>query len=209
MNSCLTTLGKKEKAQRKSEDDRLQREERAAERDAKTLEKELSLRMIEREQKAKKVEKELSLEIAMKESESQLALLDRQIQLEKIKADAFKLELRSKQGAPVESGVVQNQAKLPKLPPFSDQKDCIDAYLQRFERFAENAKWSRDTWSINLSALLTGTSLEVYSRLSPADALDYEKFKFSLLQRFRLSEEGSHDKFRSSNQIKVRIPCNS
>lgn len=196
----------KEKAQRKSDEDRLQREERAAERDAKRVEKELSLRMIEREQEAKKVEKELSLEIAMKESESQLALLDRQIQLEKIKADAFKLELRSKQGAPVESGVVQNQAKLPKLPPFSDQKDCIDAYLQRFERFAENAKWSRDTWSINLSALLTGTSLEVYSRLSPADALDYDKLKFSLLQRFRLSEEGFHDKFRSSKPDKGENP---
>ena len=86
----------KEKAQRKSDEDRLQREERAAERDAKRVEKELSLRMIEREQEAKKVEKELSLEIAMKESESQLALLDRQIQLEKIKADAFKLELQSR-----------------------------------------------------------------------------------------------------------------
>jgi hypothetical protein len=46
---------------------------------------------------------------------------------------------------------------------------------------------------------LTGTALDVYSRLSPTDASDYDKLiQLSLLQRFRLSEEGFHDKFRGS-----------
>ena len=47
-------------------------------------------------------------------------------------------------------------AKSPKLPSFIDEKDELDSYLLRFERYAENASWEKDTWAIKLSALLTG-----------------------------------------------------
>ena len=46
-------------------------------------------------------------------------------------------------------------AKSPKLPSFIDEKDELDSYLLRFERYAENASWEKDTWAIKLSALLT------------------------------------------------------
>ena len=36
-----------------------------------------------------------------------------------------------------------DRAKAPKLPSFVDGKDDLDAYLQRFERFAETAKWNK------------------------------------------------------------------
>ena len=36
----------------------------------------------------------------------------------------------------------EDRAKAPKLPSFVDGKDDLDAYLQRFERFAETAKWT-------------------------------------------------------------------
>ena len=49
--------------------------------------------------------------------------------------------------------VLFNQSKLPKLPCFDERHDCIDAYLQRFERFAESSKWVRESWYINISAL--------------------------------------------------------
>ena len=78
--------------------------------------------------------------------------------------------------------------------------------FKRFERFAENAKWSRDTRSNNFSALLTGTALEIYSRLSTEDEFDYNKLKRSLLQRFRLSEEGFREKFRGSKPVKGENP---
>ena len=39
---------------------------------------------------------------------------------------------------------------------FVDGKDDLDAYLQRFERFAETAKWKKDGWASKLSALLSG-----------------------------------------------------
>ena len=37
----------------------------------------------------------------------------------------------------------EDRAKAPKLPTFVDGKDDLDAYLQRFERFAETAKWKK------------------------------------------------------------------
>ena len=69
----------------------------------------------------------------------------------------------------------EDRAKAPKLPSFVDGKDDLDAYLHRFERFAEIAKWKKDGWAFKLSALLSGRALEVYSRLSEEAAKDYEK----------------------------------
>ena len=37
----------------------------------------------------------------------------------------------------------EDRAKAPKLPSFVDGKDDLDTYLQRFERFAETAKWNK------------------------------------------------------------------
>ena len=37
-----------------------------------------------------------------------------------------------------------DRAKAPKLPSFLDGKDDLDVYSQRFERFAETAKWKKD-----------------------------------------------------------------
>ena len=73
-------------------------------------------------------------------------------------------------------------AKSPKLPSFIDEKDELDSYLLRFERYAENASWEKDTWAIKLSALLTGRAMDVYTRMSDADASDYDKLKKALLQ---------------------------
>ena len=66
-------------------------------------------------------------------------------------------------------------AKSPKLPSFIDEKDELDSYLLRFERYAENASWEKDTWAIKLSALLTGRAMDVCTRMSDADASDYDK----------------------------------
>ncbi len=70
------------------------------------------------------------------------------------------------------SPVDSSKARVPKLPFFTE-KDELDAYLERFERFARAVKWPEDTWAGNLSALLTGKALEVYSRLAADDANDY------------------------------------
>ena len=43
--------------------------------------------------------------------------------------------------------VREDRAKAPKVPSFVDGKDDLDAYLQRFERFAETAKWHKTGWA--------------------------------------------------------------
>ena len=48
--------------------------------------------------------------------------------------------------------VREDRAKAPKLPSFVDGKDDLDAYLQRFERFATTAKWEKTGWASKLNS---------------------------------------------------------
>nr|XP_054770320.1 uncharacterized protein LOC129278127 [Lytechinus pictus] len=75
----------------------------------------------------------------------------------------------------------------------------MDAYLNRFERYAENQGWPQTSWAISLSALLRGKSLDVYSRLSADQAKDYATLKDALLKRFELTADDFRKKFRFSN----------
>ena len=92
----------------------------------------------------------------------------------------------------------EDRAKAPKLPSFVDGTDELDAYLQRFERFAETVMWKKDGWASKLSALLSGRALEAYSRLSEEAAKDYDKVKIALMKRYDLTEDGYRRKFRAS-----------
>ena len=78
-------------------------------------------------------------------------------------------------------GASTARGKSPKLPVFVDGKDELDSYLLRFERFAAVNEWKREHWVTSLSALLTGRALEVYSRLSDRDAVNYDRLKEALL----------------------------
>jgi len=89
-------------------------------------------------------------------------------------------------------------AKMPKMPYFDEDKDCMDAYLYPFERFAEVQRWKKDTYAVCLSALLKGKALEVYARLPIDQANDYDSLKEALLKRFQLSEDGFKRKFRTA-----------
>ena len=94
--------------------------------------------------------------------------------------------------------VREDRAKAPKLPSFVDGKDDLDAYLQRFEKFATTAKWETTGWASKLTALLAGRALEVYSRLSEEAAQDYDRVKLALMKRYDLTEDGYRRKFRAS-----------
>ena len=97
-------------------------------------------------------------------------------------------------------------AKSPKLPSFIDEKDELDSYLLRFERYAENASWEKDTWAIKLSALLTGRAMDVYTRMSDADASDYDKLKKALLTRYNYTEDGYRKRFREATPETEETP---
>ena len=92
-------------------------------------------------------------------------------------------------------GSVENIVRTPLLPSFVDGKDNLDEYLLRFERYASVAKWNRSTWATQLSRLLAGKAVEVYSRLSPEEAMDYKRLKVALLERCDFTEREYHEKF--------------
>jgi len=71
--------------------------------------------------------------------------------------------------------------KVPKMPYFDEERDFMDSYLGRFERFAETQKWKREHWAMYLSALQKGRALDVYSRMPPEQAGDYDRLKDALL----------------------------
>ena len=107
-----------------------------------------------------------------------------------------RLELgQTHQGSGAQAPYKENRAKAPKLPAFVDGKHHLDAYLQRFEKFATTAKWDKAGWAAKLSALLSGRALDVYSRLSEEAALDYGKMKIALMKRYDLTEDGYRRKF--------------
>ena len=70
------------------------------------------------------------------------------------------------------------------MPYFDEERDFMDSYLGRFERFAETRKWKREHWAMYLSALLKGRALDVYSRMPPEQAGDYDRLKDALLKRY-------------------------
>ncbi|KAK7485494.1 hypothetical protein BaRGS_00023304, partial [Batillaria attramentaria] len=79
-------------------------------------------------------------------------------------------------------------ARAPKLPAFNENSDKMDAYLERFERFAASNNWGQETWAIKLSALLTGKALDFYARLPRDEAEDHNKLKGELLKNYDFTE---------------------
>ena len=166
--------------------------EREREREER-LEKERFLRAQEKERLERERQERLDAESKEREEraherEMRKLEVEREVEIERARAGVT----ASSKG----SAGRDTRAKLPKLPNFNDKVDSIDAYLRRFERFAESAKWDRGDWATHLSALLTSTALEVYSRMSVAESADYDKLKENLLKRFKLTEEGFREKFR-------------
>ena len=87
--------------------------------------------------------------------------------------------------------------RAPKLPYFDENIDDMDAYLQRFERYAKAQKWPIDEWAVHLSALLKGKALDVYSRIAPEEAMKFDVLKKALLIRFEMTEDGFRKRFRN------------
>jgi len=88
--------------------------------------------------------------------------------------------------------------KGPKMPCFEETKDDMDAYLHRFEVYAQSQGWKNYQWAVYLSALLKGRALEVYSRLPVREAQNYDVSKEVLLKRFNLTEDGFKQKFKTA-----------
>ena len=158
-------------------------------------------RMREAEAEERRIAAEVKAEerrLAAQAEERRIAAEERKAELE---VEKLRLELEARRlsqaqnGEQLNQGSVENVVRTPPLPSFVDGKDKLDEYLLRFERYASVAKWNRSTWATQLSPLLTGKAVEVYNRLSPEEAMDYERLKIALLERYDFTERGYREKF--------------
>ena len=178
----------------------LDREERAAWREAQKMQAQADIELAKIRAEADRAEADREAEEKKRVDEIRLA----QIEIEKeLKIKEMELPAQQAQAQATASSATtppsrNKDAKSPKLPSFIDEKDELDSYLLCFERYAENASWEKDTWAIKLSALLTGRAMDVYTRMSDTDASDYDKWKKALLTRYNYTEDGYRKRFREA-----------
>ena len=119
------------------EQQKLDREERAAWREAQKMQAQpdVELAKIQAEAEEKRRADEIKVQMAKIEAEKELTLRE--------------MELKAQDQASASLATTppprNKDAKSPKLPSFIDEKDELDSYLLRFERYAENASWEKDT----------------------------------------------------------------
>ena len=126
----------------------------AASRDAQKLQADIQVAQIQ----AKAEEKKRADEIRMAQIKA-----DKELSLKELELKAQAQTSTSPATTPTPRN---KDAKSPKLPSLIDEKDKLDSYLLRFERYTENANWEKNMWAIKLSALLTGGAMDVYIRMS-------------------------------------------
>ena len=179
------------------------REERALRR-AQEREDFLKSQDEERERKrAFSVQAELEHQKALADIKQKEILLQRDIQreAEEREIEKLKLQMQIKElgvDSPPTSVDFGVKGLRPKLPKFDENKDDMDAFLERFERFAVSQSWPEEQWAVSLSPLLTGKGLQVYSSMPATEANDFKGLKTALLKRYQLTEDGFRNKFRTS-----------
>ena len=94
---------------------------------------------------------------------------------------------------------------MPKLQPFDDKNDDMDAFIRRFESYAVSLEWPIDKWAIHLSALLHGIALDVNNRQPVNDTSNYDSLNEALLRRFMLTEEGFRENPRTAKPERVSL----
>jgi len=184
----------REAANRERDERRRQREEAAKEREREEKEKERI-----REQEEREAEHRRQLEVKEKErlrvQEEKEAEHRRQLELKQKEFDILALKKKLAEEND-EKKDAQSSTPRPKLPKFDEVQDDMDAYLERFERYATSQHWTRDSWAVSLSPLLTGKGLQVYTSMPAADSNNYDKLKVALLKRYQLTADGFQRKFR-------------
>ena len=203
---------RKEAEAAKKEAEAIQREERNKERELRKLETEAENKRLEADAENKRLE--AGAENKRLEADKEKQRLDLEAESKRVDLEAVEAELEMKRlelsvatpGTPQEPKSDQSARAL-KLPAFNKNTDKMDGYLERFERFAKNNKWQEDVWATRLSALLTGKSLEFYSRLSREETDDYRMLKLALLRHYDYTEEGYRRKFRGCKPEEGETPA--
>jgi len=94
-----------------------------------------------------------------------------------------------------------------RIPPFDEKIDKFDAYIDRFESVLTNMNIKKEEWSVQLSLLLTGESLQIYQNLPAEEKKVYEKVKIALLRKYELTEEAFRRKFFGTKPLDSETPA--
>ena len=168
--------------------DKLDRDQRAKELEARRQDQEQELKLLE----ARRLEREQ--EIALKK-------LDVQEQENKIRITG---EIQDHDtGFTYNRG---NKVPLPNLPTFREDIDRIDAFLDRFETYATCKGWDKTVWSVAVASYLTGFALEVYYKLPKGDRQNYDALSKELLRYYQITDYDYKNKFWSSRCHKDESP---
>ena len=203
-DKLLQFAERKEAEAAKKEAEAIEQEERNKERELRKLEIEAENKRLEADKEKQRLEAENKRIEAEKEKQRLEAVEAEKRRIHELEMKRLELSVATP-GTSQEPRSDQS-ASAPKLPTFNENTDKMDAYLERFERFAKNNKWQVDVWATRLSALLTGKSLEFYSRLSREEADDYRMLKLALLRHYDYTEEGYRRKFRGCKPEEVETP---
>ena len=162
----------------------------------KLIEREDKKEILKQEREQRMAERELrriELEAQEKEKEREEKEKDRQheLALARLKNDSSGSLLESENGSLCKRAI-------PKIPPFDDENDDMDSYLQRFEKLAVFYKWNESDYAYLLGTLLRGRALDLYVKLSPETANNYESLKAALLKEYVVNADMYRKKFNSS-----------
>jgi len=151
----------------------------------------------DRDYKAAALEHEkIKLSLEKEKADKEIQRAEREIEKARVQLELKKLAIENGQNG--DDSFIKGGLRGPKMPPFDEDKDNMDSFIYRFERYAEAQKWQKTDWSVYLAALLRGKSLDVYSRMTETEATDYDVLKAALLRRFQLTEEGFKQRFHSA-----------
>ena len=91
-----------------------------------------------------------------------------------------------------------------KMPKPTLQKltsnDRVEHFIATFERIATQQGWPKEVWATQLAGLLTGKAMAAYAALPTEDALEYDRVKEAILQRYDINEESYRQRFRHDHK---------
>ncbi|BFZ04382.1 hypothetical protein BsWGS_07421 [Bradybaena similaris] len=86
------------------------------------------------------------------------------------------------------------------FPPFRENVETVDVYLDRFAKLAEAYQIPRDKWNVRLSQGLSGAAYETFARLPAHEETNFECLKVALLKRYELTSSAYRQKFRTGRR---------
>ena len=159
--------------------------------------------MAEKNQSYEHLEREKQIQmIRLKEEETKAENLKVELEVLKMKKDLQSTEEGHGHTPAPSARTNEKKVKIPRLPNFEESRDSISNYLDRFERYVKVVGFAPENYATVLSSFLSGSALEVYTRLSDQEAEDYDILKANLLSRYQVTAEQCRLKFRENILLK-------